>query len=370
MIFCLLSFIRPEYLTRISIIKSGYYIYRIVVVISIFLLFLIKKKQLNKFSLLWVFFEIWIIIMTILNKGNIIYAFFQGLSIISIAILFQMYIDQIGSLLKNIYRVLSFFVLINFFTIIFFPNGMYTTGVTNLATENWFLGFKNEQTPYFLTLVGIMLILSEVEKYNKKKILMLIVVILSAIIIKSSTLIVGLFILLILALFPFIRRNYQLFNISSYIVTSLFLFIAIPIFRLQNIFSYIIINMLNKDVNFTNRTVIWDTTLNYIKFKPISGFGEQIPKIRNLMYNSFSVVSSHNQIMEYLYTGGILLIIIYLFILFTIAKELYPLKSNNIIIISSSLFFALQVVFLTEVFTSAAVFMIYFIVYYSKKLVK
>lgn len=367
--FCILPFIRPDSLNLVPGVTSFYYVYRILAIIFIFLYFLLKKQKINKFSWLWIIFEGWILSITLINSGNIVYALFQALTITAIALLFQIYHQDILVLLKSIYNVLTIFVLINFASIILFPKGMYTTGITNLATQNWFLGFKNGQTAYFLPLIGLIFIFSKLESFTWKKAMLLLILIVSSIITDSSTLLVALAVFLIITLLPGIKRRYNFFNIYTYVFATISLFILVPILRLQNIFSFIIENILKKNLTLTNRTEIWDNTIAAIIQRPLSGYGEQVNTIRNALYDSSSIISAHNQILEYLYTGGLILILIYLIINIEIARRIGSYKSKDVIQVVSALYLCLQIALLTEVFTETSIFMAYFIIWYSKDLI-
>ena len=52
-------------------------------------------------------------------------------------------------------------------------------------------------------------------------------------------------------------------------------FYGIVLLRLQNIFSFIIQNILGKDLTFTGRTRIWDNAIEFIKARFIIGYGKE-----------------------------------------------------------------------------------------------
>jgi O-antigen ligase len=368
LIFCFLAFIRPDSLNLLPGVTNFYYIYRVVVVLSIFFVFLLRKTEIDKFAFIWITFEAVVIFSTTVEHGNLSYAIFQGLTITSLAFLFSIYSKRLVILLKSIYRVLSLFTIINFITIVIFPKGMYVTGVTNTASENWFLGFKNEQTAYFLPLIGLVFILSKIEGFNKSKIAILFISILSSILIHSSTLLVGLGILLIVEFFPFIRKNSKVFNQATYFIISVVMFVAIPILRLQNLFDFLIEGILHKSLTLTYRTDLWDRAIAAIFQHPIIGWGEQPNIVKYELYDSMSIISAHNQFLEYTFTGGILLILIYVAMNIMLIKRTWSIKSYEIVQIVSGLYLALQITLIAEVFTEITIFMIYFLVWYSYEL--
>lgn len=360
---CMLAFIVPEYLLRLQYISKFYDIYRILISLILVSRFLFRTRN-NKFSLLWVVFQGWIVLVTIIRGGNVSYSIKMAVVIISIADLFEFYSNKPVKLYKNMYYVFEMFIYINFITLLLFPNGMYSTGVIGETTENWFLGFKNKHLIYFLPATGITLILCKLEKFNFRRILLLIVILISALYVKSATGILCLGVLYIMVFIPFIRKRYEIFNMRTYLFSTIIMFFAIPIFRLQYMFSYIIVDILKKDINLTYRTNLWDRALNAISQHPIIGWGEQSYDVKRKLYSSNSIISAHNQILEYLYIGGIVLIILYLIINIMLVKKTSKYAMFETTQIVSALYLAFQVALIAEVYVDPSMYMIYFMVWY------
>lgn len=360
---CMFAFIVPEYLLRLPYMNQFYDIYR--VLISLILVGkLVCRKRYNKFNLLWIGFEAWIVFVTIIRGGNISYSIKMAVIVISIAALYEIYSDKPVKLYENMYYIFELFIYINFITVLLFPNGMYSTGIIGETTENWFLGFKNKHLIYFLPATGITLILCKLEKFNFRRILLLIVTIISALYIKSGTGLLCLSVLYIIVFVPFIRRNYKIFNMRTYLFATIIIFFAIPILRLQYLFSYIIVVILKKDINLTYRTNLWDTALNVISQHPIMGWGEQSYDVKHQLYSSNSIISAHNQVLEYLYVGGVILIILYLIINIMIVKKTRKYAGFEATQIASALYMALQIALIAEVYVDPSMYMIYFIVWH------
>ncbi|MDU4884834.1 O-antigen ligase [uncultured Clostridium sp.] len=290
--------------------------------------------------------------------------------IISIAAIFEIYSNNPMKLYKNMYYVFEIFIYINFITLLLFPNGMYSTGVIGETTENWFLGFKNKHLIYFLPSTGITLILCKFDKVNFRRVLLLIITIISAIYVKSGTGILCLGVLFIIVLIPFIRKKYKIFNMRTYLFVIIIMFFAIPIFRLQYLFSYIIVVILKKDINLTYRTGLWDRALNAISQHPIMGWGEQSYDVKHQLYSSNSIISAHNQILEYLYIGGIILIILYLIINIMLVKKTMRYSRFEVTQIVSALYLALQIALIVEVYVDPSMYMIYFMVWHIDSICK
>ena len=258
-------------------------------------------------------------------------------------------------------------IYINFLTLLIYPNGMYTTETT---TFNWFLGYDNTHIVYYLPAVLVALIYSEVTSKKLRVRLLICVVLISSILRWSATTIVGLLIFLMLTLIPIFRKNTKIFNFKNYMIVIFTIFVTIVILRLQNYLSFIIVDILGKDLTFANRTPLWDTTMEYIKDNIFLGYGWQSDDIRHAMYNSSSVISAHNQILEYLYLGGIPLIFIYVYICFYINKITVKNKKENIIKYTTTAFFALQILYISEVYINPLIYLVLIIALYSDKILE
>lgn len=257
-------------------------------------------------------------------------------------------------------------IYINFITLIIFPDGMYLTETTNL---NWFLGYDNTHVVFLLPAFLTSLIYMEISKKKLRSISLILVIIISCLMRWAATTVMGVAIFTIL-LIPFIRNNTKIFNFKNYMFVILIIFISIVLLRLQNYFSFIIVDLLGKDLTFRNRTPLWDTTIEYIKNKMLLGYGWQTDSVRHNMYNSISVISAHNQYLEYMYLGGIPLICIYCYIIYYIYKITNKIKENKIIQYISIAFFSLQIIYIAEVFVNPIIYLVLIIALYSNKIVE
>lgn len=250
---------------------------------------------------------------------------------------------------------------------ILFPKGLYSTGTiyTGIASQNWILGFKNVMISYFLPAYIVGHIYNSLKKSKIRIKLLNIIIFLSCIISGSSTSIVGMSVIVILNYLPFIKNNTKLFNLRNYFWVSIILFFIIVIFRFQNAFGFIIVDILHKDLTFTNRTFLWDITLEQILKKPFIGYGWENIDVRHTMYNSQTVITAHNQILEYLYMGGIISILVYVYIILSTCNKVKNNYNNDIIKTISSCFFVLLILNLTEVYLNPIIMLVFLFTIYS-----
>ena len=118
---------------------------------------------------------------------------------------------------------------------------------------------------------------------------------------------------------PIICDKTKLFNGLNYFLLNIGMFFAIVIFRLQEMLSFIIVDILGKDLTLTGRTYIWDRAWYYIRKNPIFGYG-----VESYIYRGAKMrlpdaypagLHAHDRFIETIYRGGIILLVIYIIIL-------------------------------------------------------
>ena len=112
--------------------------------------------------------------------------------------------------------------------------------------------------------------------------------------------------------------------------------ILIVIVRIQNIFAWLIVGILHKNLTLTNRTVIWDNALGSIKERPLFGYGVQ--NTVNLFYTYIvrqgkptvnTWFSAHNQVVQTLYESGIVSMIPVILLCIIVFKRLDKNKNSK-----------------------------------------
>lgn len=112
-----------------------------------------------------------------------------------------------------------------------------------------------------------------------------------------------------------IKFNVTLFN--SYLI-YLGVNTSIVFFRIQNLFSYIIVDLLGKDLTLTGRTRDWDNAMTIIPQKLFIGHGnmDQSTELQIL-----GDVFTHNAFLEQLFRGGIIYIVLFILIIIIVSKN-------------------------------------------------
>lgn len=268
-----------------------------------------KLKKVEASDIL-ILFGIWVIFVSDRNNVNVYSVFILLSNCIGFYLISRKELLRDSEEYTNILLfVLTILLTINLGLAIKYPNGI-TTGKDYLSTPYYFFGTKNQTTPILL----LMSMLSFLKvKYTKNKAECLcenMIIILNTFIMKSGTGLVCILLNLILNIF-FGKKRLGWYNINNKNISILkkivccviILMIGIVFFDLQKKFSWLIIDILKKDVTLSGRTFLWKKGIYQFFQKPFCGYGYG-HKIDLGLYG-------HNLIIELMVTTGILGVSIY-----------------------------------------------------------
>lgn len=289
------------------------------------------------------------VFITFAKDGDIkrcISAFLPALLLCLIA---EVYTEHLHILIDCLFFYLLLLVLINGICMILYPDGMYLSlGVENYSA-NWFLGYKSSFQYYFLPLLCCALIRIRNKRHFFFSIVTLVIIHVETICSQNKMLLVGLLLIDIFLCFYLIKRD-TVFN--AYILALVagithFLFICVPISNLK-ILSFIINELLHKNI-IKGRAYIWNITIKWIKKAPIIGYGWIDSNIRYGMYGRVS--HAHNQFLEFLFQGGIVLFIIYILLIGFVSYKLHATKELYSSYVFMIILFGLYIMTIVEIFS-------------------
>lgn len=297
----------PPYFKELEWLNQFYILGRFATVYVLLLIFLMKGKKYRpgKFVIYFGIMEAVLAFSTFWNGGYSLTSFLMnevtGISfIVLLDYMFATDGKKTVSVLTAHYEILIYG---NFMTVFLFPQGLYNLGT---GRNYWLLGQVNQIILYILP--GIMLSLLR-ECYVLKKerpglrfwLLMLISTVMS-VKVWSATSIVGLALFLALI---FAGEVWKIqIDVKWGILLSLAVFAAFVLFRIQDVFSWFIVNVLHRNLTFSTRTTIWDQALNCIKEKWFLGYGEETLE---RAVERFGYMTPHNRYLYMMYQGGSIL---------------------------------------------------------------
>lgn len=132
----------------------------------------------------------------------------------------------------------------------------------------------------------------------------------------------------------FYKRNKypKIFNMRNYFILAFILFLMIVVFRFQNLFSFLIEDILHKDLTLSARTFIWDRCISSIQNHPFIGLGVQEYATR---FNAIGIYHAHCTFLNVLVEGGLIGFMAYLNIFRTIWNKFKKHISNEYVNILS-----------------------------------
>lgn len=254
--------------------------------------------------------------------------------------------------IETLQFILECIIFINLISILMFPNGLYTNATDYIVnTENWFMGFKNVQIRTMLPAITLSLANSyrKCGKITVRSWLLYIIVCVSTFLTKSSTAIVGIVLFSIIAICLRYQVWRKLFSIKTALIGMITIFLLIYFFHIQNAFSFLLEDVLGKDVTFHNRLIIWSRSVSLISKNILGGIGCQPT---DEYYALLGAPHSHNYYLHTMLTGGIIGGLFIIGFYFTISKKLVYAKRSIAAIAFQSMIISFFIMGLTESLTA------------------
>lgn len=335
LIFLLLPLIDPDFIAiRVT------FLHRIMVIWSMFsfavsvVIYFENLRKKNILNYILVYF-IYCFIISIDSMGGLVWhaRFTDVIQIITIAI----YINSASRYKSNIFDIFKWIIviyfIINFITVLILPNGIfYYESEYGAITPYWFLGHKNFHIRYGITA----LFFSSASDYLHKKklgyvtLFVFLIVLADVIIVHSATGIVCLLMYLLGVLFFY--KIKQKHHINKFILPILFaiftaIFFLIVFFDIQKYFDFFIEGFLDRELDFTSRTMIWERALSYINQNLAFGQGF-LPSTQ--IESQLGVSHPHSYYLYILYSSGILGFCWIVFIFYKFSKKISSWSNYNL----------------------------------------
>lgn len=326
LVLLLFPYFKPSSLEYIAPVWEPFFdvlrIFSFVIVLGMY----IYNRKISKIILAIIVYEFILLLSTIINNGSYWALAVSCGTYVSLCMLIELYSQYNFIVLsKALLFILVVLYTINIITIIVYPDGMYVARYT----QNWFLGYDNCHFPYNFILLFIYS-LNYIVPNNKLTFINIVLIALFS----ASTYITwvagAVMSISLFLIYIFILRviNFNtLLNINTYIFINAFLFIGFVIFRIQNIFSFIIVNILKKDITFTGRTKIWNAGIYWFLKSPLIGNG--VNNVDNERLKLVGFEHCHNYFLQILYRSGILGFLFFIIIIFLVMKKLSYLGASN-----------------------------------------
>lgn len=163
------------------------------------------------------------------------------------------------------------------------------------------------------------------------------------------------------------------FTFRKLFIMYLVLFFGIVVFRIQDIFSFFIVDVLHKDLTLTGRVYAWDMALETIRDNLLIGYGTINGGRLTILqvWANTDPVSTHSFFLEVTLQGGIIGIVLYVLAYIFAGRKLLKNSGNRLIIFIAASIFSVLVMYITEgwIYHTFQYTLLY-LAYYSEKFVE
>lgn len=244
--------------------------------------------------------------------------------------------------ISTMFWIVFAFTMLNFATLILFPDGLYQLTTvwnewgTTTYSAYWIFGSKNSHAFWYLMLdllVGLKWYLYPSANNKLLMYVCLLTSVLSQIILASSTATVATTIGAIGVLSVVLpkRNRYIKKKINAYfVVCANFVFNILLIFGMTGFLGTIVHTLFNKDLTFSNRTIAWGNAVKNILKSPITGTGILTSNEAKSVLGSLSFMQAHNEWLQCLWQGGVVLFVVLIFVLLAIANKINKIQHSNL----------------------------------------
>lgn len=322
-VFFLLPHLKTDYLNGSPLWDTIFNIGRITSFTLILGHCIFIKKKVSKVVLWIAFIKLTVLFITIIKNGEIYLCILDTFSTISIAM-----ICDVGSKNKEIfYSAVLFcfeiFIYINLLTeFLYYPDGMYISQYGQfVARSNYFLGFYNNHTKYFIPALLFAFLYMYYTGKRLRTYCLTLAIYISAILVWSGGVILSLIAMAIA--YAFSKNRRKVFNYYQYWMMHILFFIFIILFKIQYLFQWLIDGILGKWNSLMGRMTLWNVQMKLIAKSLWIGHGRQSALFRGYECNIYWGGHAHNMLLEILYQGGLLYLILFTILIVVAGKALY-----------------------------------------------
>lgn len=347
----------PKIYTIINIVK-------ILVTALIVFKVLKNKTKISKISIILIMYTMYLFLVTICNKVSTItlikvYGLNIGIFLFCDLIFTSNYKDRFIRFFSNYYLTL---LILNLFLIII----AYLSGnELSQIGGTYLLGQDNRFILYIIPALLGFFYLSRMENKNSDKIKLVLTYFVGIYTVYFLWSVASLAVLLVIGMGYIFGKIFKKININIKLLSCIIAAISIGIvfFKIQNYFSYFIVNILKKSMTLSYRTIIWDRALTMLlesKINLVFGFG-----YFDTSYLFVDIQGRlnhlHNLILDPLFSGGIIGVIMYASMLYCIIKRINSIKKTFEGKMLSLVFCGLLLLLIFDTFEAYQIY--YFILY-------
>lgn len=296
--------------------------------------FYLRRGRMSRMVFLVVVFELLLMSSTIINGTDVKKCFYDGCSVIFIAMACDYFKDRFQFLIAIIAIAFSLCAYLNFFHMLIHPELWI---IDSLKTnQGYLLGSNyNQMGCRLLCAVGTSVACLRYSKWWLANVIPVTVVSLASLfIVGSMTSLTGILLFLAFSLIP--SKKIMKYGIAG-LIGFVLLFQIFVCFQGKGIEQnalavYIVEDVLGKDITFTYRTYLWDAASKIFVHSPIYGYG-CVDNDWYVSHMSSVARGTHNYIWGILVTGGVLLLGVFSYLCLLSFSKLFTTNERYTILI-------------------------------------
>ncbi len=330
----LIPFIEIESFSFFFDFKWEYFVLIDCVIIAVLAL---RSFKFSKVLIAPVILFLTILFSTLIRGNDIFPALYYPARLLFFALLVDYYArrDKLNLFLVSLKRLLVLLTIVNvffqFYDQDFFGYTASYNYVNFLISDN-FLGF------YYSALIYITYITK--KRFDKECMLYSVICMISLVRAWSAAAIVCFSVMIIMLMFgKFIAK---FLTVSKSLVANILLIISVLFFKIHYLFEWLIVGILNKSLNLSFRTYVWESALNNILKEPILGYGTVRTgrvSINTIILPNGSIRTyfSHNLFLELMIQGGIIALVCFIVLYFCANSRLKAVPVNSHVYIGTAI---------------------------------
>lgn len=305
-------------------------VYRIVSMGIILITIFLNKLYPSKISILLILQHLYILTVTLFNGGESLDYIKDLFSVLAVLLIYELFISDSLVFLNAELFCFELIIYLNFLSILVYPEGMYSPSdisVTRIVSKKcWFLGYYNSWVVYFIPAFVICLLYMYKTQKKLRGMLLISIMCLSALYTWSGGVIASLFGMIVIYLF--FKNRTSVFNYAMYWFSQLLFLLVCFILGINfSWVNFIIDNILGKSTSLLLRVQLWTKYLQLIIKSPIFGYGYTGGLRREEMMGLYWAAHAHNLLLENLFRGGVINLMLFALIIYVAGKYLIEFKN-------------------------------------------
>ena len=276
--------------------------------VAILIVYFSTKRYINSASVCFFLWKCVLVFSTFKNGYEI--SIFGMSKLLCLLLVLEFFENDMETFIKVMMIIFEVMIYYNLYVCI-------STGPDLYGAYYGALGYDNGFPPYLIVAYIVAYYYWKIEKKTIRPIGLVIGIHITLLVTMVGTGLAAIFlvdILLVLNILGKIR-----FSLWKSYICFMTAEIAIIFFRIQNLFSYIIVDILGKDLTFTGRIRDWDNVMTLIPDKFFLGYGGMSQLEEK---NVLGDVYSHNAVLEQFFRGGLLYFLMFAIAIYVISKQL------------------------------------------------